>query len=230
METGRTKGLVLIGNELGGAHGAPSTRAAICEFLWGLDWLDIDVTGDWDALRWENVAKYDVVIQYTGGRRVACTPEQLAGITKYVERGGAYVPLHYTSANGNEEFLKLVGANFIGHPPFGPFTVKVSDASHPITAGLAPIELEDECYRSNLYDRDALHVIMTSHHPDKEAGIDGEPSAWTREIGKGRMFYSALGHDARVWPNPAVRELMARGIRWAARLEPVAVPSDGAAQ
>jgi uncharacterized protein len=228
METDRTKTLVLIGNELSGAHGAPSTRAAICEFLWGLPELDITVTGDWDALRWENVAPYDLVIQYTGGRKVSCTPEQLAGITRFVERGGAYVPLHYTSANGNPDFLALVGADFKGHPPFGPFTVRVADQDHPITQGLGPIEIEDECYRSEFPDRGSLRVLMTSHHPDPEAKLDGEPSAWTKEIGRGRLFYSALGHDHRVWPHPGLRELVRRGIRWAARLEPVAVPVEAA--
>lgn len=213
------KALVLIGSELAGAHGAPSTRAAIAEFLWGLPWLEIDVTGDWDALRWERIAPYDVVVHYAGGRRYACTPEQLAGLTRFVERGGGYVPLHFTTANANDDFIRFVGARFDGHPPFGPFTVRVADPDHPITRGLRPIEIEDECYRSEFPDRGALHVLMTSHH---ESGIDGEPSAWVREAGRGRIFYSALGHDHRVWPHQGLRTLITRGLRWAARLEPVA--------
>ena len=222
METSRTKALVLIGDELTGAHGASTTRAAICEFLWSQEWLQIDVTGDWDALRWERVAPYDVVIQYTGGRRHECTAAQLAGLTRFVERGGGYVPLHFTSANANPEFLQLIGARFTGHPPFGPFTVRVADPTHPITQGLGQIDIEDECYRSDFPNPGALHVLMTSHHPDPEAKLDGEPSAWVRELGRGRLFYSALGHDQRVWPHLALRELLTRGIRWAARLEPVA--------
>ena len=224
METGGTKALVLIGRELTGAHGASTTRAAIAEFVWSLPWLQADVTSDWDALRWERVAPYDVVIQYTGGRTSICADEHLAGITRFLERGGGYVPLHYTSSNVNADFLKLVGAKFAGHPAFGPFTVRVSDPDHPITRGLGPIEIEDECYRSEVFDPSAIHVLMTSHHPDPEAKIDGEPSAWVREIGRGRLFYSALGHDHRVWPHPRLRELLTRGIRWAAGLPPVAAP------
>jgi type 1 glutamine amidotransferase len=217
----KTKAIVLIGNELGGAHGAPSTRAALSEFLWTLPWLDITVSGDWNVLRWEALAPYDLAIIYAGSRRHACTDEQLAGLRKFIERGGGFVPLHFTSANANPDFLALVGASFINHPPHGPFEVRVADPDHPITRGLPPtMQIEDECYRSDYPDRAALHVLQTSHHT---AGIDGEPSSWVREIGRGRLFYSALGHDARSFPNPELRELLSRGIRWAAGLEPVAV-------
>src|SRR5688572_336246 len=230
METNRTNALVLLGNEMRGTHGAASTKAAIAEFLWELPWLQIDISGDWSVLNDDRLKRYDVVIQYSGDRRHECTAEQLASLTRFIETGGGYVPLHFTSANANESFLRLVGASFINHPPFGPFTVRVSDPNHAVTQGLGSFDLEDECYRSNVFDPAAIHVVMSSHHPDPEAKIDGEPSAWTREIGRGRLFYSALGHDERVWPLPAVRDVVTRGIRWAARLEPVVVPpSEGAA-
>lgn len=224
METNRTTALVLLGEEMRGTHGAPATKAAIAEFLWGLPWLKPEITGDWASLTRERLSGCDVVIQYSGDRRHACSPEQLAALTRFVEEGGGYVPLHFTTANASEDFLKLVGASFINHPPLGPFTIEVGDRDHPITQGIGPFELEDECYRSNVFDPTAIHVIMTSHHPDPEAKIDGEPSAWVRELGLGRVFYSALGHDPRVWSHPAVRDLVARGIRWAAKVEPVAPP------
>jgi type 1 glutamine amidotransferase len=211
-----TKSAVVL---FSGGHARPATRAAIAEFLWGLPWLRITVTDDWDALRWDRVAPYDLVITYTGARNEECTAAQLAGVTRFVERGGGFVPLHFTSMNANPDFIALVGAKFVGHPPYGPFTVKVADADHPITRGLPTIEIEDECYRSEYPDRGALRVLQTSHH---ESGIDGEPSSWVREVGQGRIFYSALGHDARAFSHPVLRDLLTRGIRWAAKLEPVA--------
>ena len=230
METNRTNALVLLGNEMRGAHGASTTKAAIAELLWGLPWLKVDISGDWSVLTDDCLKRYDVLIQYSGDRRHECSGEQLAALTRFVEGGGGYVPLHFTTANSNEQFLRFVGASFVNHPPFGPFTVKVSDPAHPVSQGLASFELEDECYRSNVFDPSAIHVVLTSHHPDPEAKIDGEPSAWTREIGQGRLFYSALGHDLRVWPNPHVREVIVRGIRWAARIDPVVPPApEGAA-
>lgn len=223
----KVRALALIGNEMTGAHGASTTRAAIAELLWSLPWLEVDITGNWDALRWERIAPYDVVIHYSGNRGTMATPEQLAGIQKFLERGGGYVPLHYTTRNDNPDFLELVGAEFVGHPPFGPFTVRVADQGHPVTEGLGTIEIKDECYQSKFPDRLAIHVLLTSHHPDPNAKLDGEPSAWVKEIGQGRLFYSALGHDQSVWAHPALRELITRGIRWAAQLQPVAQPAQG---
>ena len=221
-ETERTRGLLVLGSELGGAHGSPETHAAIFELLWAMPWLQTTVVDTWDALRWESIAPYDVVVQYAGGRRFECDPAQLAGLTRFVARGGGYVPLHFTSANANDAFIAFVGARFVGHPPHSPMTVRVVDAEHPITRGLPAIEILDECYRSEYPDPGAIHVLQTSHH---ESGIDGEPSSWVREVGRGRIFYSALGHDARSFSHPVLRDLLTRGIRWAAGLEPVAAPA-----
>jgi len=219
----RTRALVLLGSEMGGAHGAPSTRAALAEFLWGHSWLKTTIVDDWNALRWESIAPYDVVISYAGNRSFACSPEQLAGLQRFVARGGGYVPLHFTTANASDDFIAFVGARFRGHPPHSPMTVRVADESHPITRGLPTIEIEDECYQSDFPDLGALHILQTSHHT---SGIDGEPSAWVREFGQGRIFYSALGHDARSFPHPVLRELLTRGIRWAARLDPVVLETE----
>lgn len=220
VQPDRISALVL----LGGPHARPATRAALAEFLWSLPWLDVTITDDWNALLWERLAPYDVAISYTGARGHECSAAQLAGLTKFVTRGGGYVPLHFTTADANGDFLAFVGAEFKGHPPYGPFTVRVADEIHPITRGLGTIEIEDECYQSSFPDRGAIRVLQTSHHPS--GAVDGEPSSWVREIGRGRLFYSALGHDARSFAHPVFRELLTRGIRWAAGLEPVALPAE----
>ena len=42
-----------------------------------------------------------------------------------------------------------------------------------------------------------------------------EPWTWVRTQGKGRVFYTAWGHDQRTWGNPGFQDLVERGIRWA---------------
>jgi type 1 glutamine amidotransferase len=39
---------------------------------------------------------------------------------------------------------------------------------------------------------------------------------WTREVGKGRVFYSALGHGKDAWTNPSWQKLVVQGILWSA--------------
>src|SRR5581483_11369643 len=52
-------------------------------------------------------------------------------------------------------------------------------------------------------------------------GDKKEPWTWVRTQGKGRVFYTAWGHDQRTWSNPGFQELVERGIRWAVGKEPV---------
>src|SRR5207244_1279625 len=52
-----------------------------------------------------------------------------------------------------------------------------------------------------------------------------EPWTWVRTYGKGRVFYTAWGHDARTWSHPGFQSLLERGIRWAVGADPTSVPA-----
>src|SRR5205085_2515007 len=56
-----------------------------------------------------------------------------------------------------------------------------------------------------------------------------EPWTWVRTQGKGRVFYTAWGHDQRTWGHPGFHNLVERGIRWAVGRDPGAVPAYQAA-
>src|SRR5207248_73649 len=76
----------------------------------------------------------------------------------------------------------------------------------------------DETYvhtKHNEKDRTVLEV--------REEGEHKEPWTWVRTQGKGRVFYTAWGHDQRTWNNPGFQNLVARGIRWAAGDDPAVV-------
>ncbi len=84
------------------------------------------------------------------------------------------------------------------------------DADHPITKGLLPFRTWDETYvhtKHNTKDRKVLQV--------RAEGTSEEPWTWVRTEGKGRVFYTAYGHDERTWGNPGFADLIERGIRWA---------------
>src|SRR5690606_5365329 len=92
---------------------------------------------------------------------------------------------------------------------FSPKTVK---EDHPITRELPTFHAWDETYehRDLTDDRDLLQV----REPMNEGETEEEPWTWTREEGEGRVFYTASGHDLRVWNEPAYQELVRRGILW----------------
>ncbi len=77
--------------------------------------------------------------------------------------------------------------------------------------GLRPFATWDETYvhtKHNTKDRTVLQV--------RAEGNGDEPWTWVRTQGKGRVFYTAYGHDARTWMQPGFQSLVERGIRWAA--------------
>lgn len=81
---------------------------------------------------------------------------------------------------------------------------------HPITAGLADWTMVDETYTTP----DAgpgNEVLITYDHP-----VSMKTIAWTRTFGQARVFCYQAGHDNRTWVEPSFREVLARGIAWAA--------------
>ena len=71
------------------------------------------------------------------------------------------------------------------------------------------------------WDETYVHTKHNDEGPPRPPGprrrgrLD-EPWTWVRTQGKGRVFYTACGHDARTWGHPGFQDLLERGIRWAA--------------
>jgi type 1 glutamine amidotransferase len=162
-------------------------------------------------------ADYDVLLFYTSGYKLD-EPQERA-IEKFVEDGGGVVALHGASGSfGNSQvWNRLLGGKFAGHiPGTHPMNVVITDAKHPITAGVGPFTIIDEEYKHRLADVDRHVLACFRERPpqsDPKANMD---IVWTREVGKGRVFYCALGHGKEAWENPAWQKLVVQGIRWAA--------------
>src|SRR5205823_11102030 len=76
---------------------------------------------------------------------------------------------------------------------------------------LEPFRTWDETYVHAKHNGKDRHVLQVRD----ERGSD-EPWTWTRTEGKGRVFYTAYGHDQRTWGHPGFHDLIERGLRWAA--------------
>jgi type 1 glutamine amidotransferase len=161
----------------------------------------------------------DVVMFYTVGLELG--PPQEQALQTFVESGGGLVAIHGASASfGNSTaWARLIGARFAGHAPgLFPLPVEIVDRHHPITAGLADFVCTDEEYCHTFPEGVERHVIarFRERPPGSKDPNGNRDVAWTREVGKGRVFYTALGHDAKCWNNPAWQKLMVQGILWSA--------------
>jgi len=116
---------------------------------------------------------------------------------------------------GNLDYEWMTGGHFVGHPHVGDYTVRIKDFASPITQGLPGTF----AYRSEQYYvmiDPAIHVLAETEYL-YEGRACTMPVAWVKTWGKGRVFYSSLGHDPKEFTEfPEALTLTVRGLLWAA--------------
>ena len=98
------------------------------------------------------------------------------------------------------------------------YEVNIIDHEDPITAGLSDFDMHSEQYY--LHVDPANEVLATTTFSGEHAPwIDGVvmPVVWKKIYGKGRIFYTSLGHVAKDFDVPQARTIVQRGMLWAAR-------------
>ena len=156
------------------------------------------------------LAPFDVVAIYRDDGDLP--PEQEAALVNFVESGKGLVAIHCAShcfRNSSKYTATLVGGRFHHHGT-GTFRARILDASHPAMKGVHSYEGWDETYVHDQLADDIL-VLM-----GRDENGRTEPYTWVRRQGKGRVYYTALGHDERAWKHPAFHRLIEQGILWAA--------------
>ncbi|MCX6333398.1 MAG: ThuA domain-containing protein [Bacteroidia bacterium] len=129
------------------------------------------------------------------------------------------------SFRNNTEYQFMVGGQWVAHPGgVIDYTVNITDKKDPVTKGLADFAMHSEQYYVQVDPN--VKVLATTTFTDKNASwIGGNivPVAWKKVYGKGRVFYSSLGHVASDFNVPQAVEIQKRGIRWAAmsKFEPM---------
>jgi len=197
----------------------------------------------------EAIAEADFLVSYTCDVRP--DEAQQEALAAFVAGGGRWLALHGTNAilepagdfqfecpRSHPRLMEVLGSQFLGHPPIKPYRVTVSEADHPLVAGIEPFEAEDELYLCE-YHGDVRPLLETRFSGKAYGFADlewpgGEPRLvmYLHPYGKGEVLYLTLGHcrghyDMRplmdeyprvergAWELPVFHELLRRGLRWA---------------
>jgi type 1 glutamine amidotransferase len=119
----------------------------------------------------------------------------------------------------NPGYQFMTGGQWVAHPGgIINYQVKITNHSDPITKGLHDFRIKSEQYYMHTDPGNKVLATTTfSGKHDNIPWIKGTvmPVVWKRLYGKGRIFYSALGHNADDFSKPEIIELMKRGIMWA---------------
>ena len=162
------------------------------------------------------LAAYDALAVYANIDTLPANAE--AAVLDFVRNGKGLVPLHCASFcfRNSPAWIDLVGAQFQKHGTGEFRTVSVAP-SHPIMQGFGGFKSWDETYVHTKHN-DRGRTILE----ERIEGDHHEPWTWVRQEGKGRVFYTAWGHDQRTWGHPGFHNLVERGIRFAAGRDPAA--------
>lgn len=151
---------------------------------------------------------YDAVMLYANHGRI--TPEQYEALHEFVASGHGFLPVHCASACfGNDpRFRALVGGRFKSHKS-GVFKTVFLDPAHPVLQGIREYETWDETYV-----HDSLNTEGRTLLAERVEAEHREPWTWVRAEGKGRVFYTASGHDERTWQNVEFQKMLRNAILW----------------
>jgi hypothetical protein len=111
----------------------------------------------------------------------------------------------------------MLGGEFIRHGVQQVAKARVIDASFPGCDGLGvAIEVHEEWYSLKEFapDNHILLVMDTDGMKGSDYARPAYPLAWARAVGKGRVWYNAMGHCEDVWDNPKFQAMLVGGIEW----------------
>jgi type 1 glutamine amidotransferase len=149
-------------------------------------------------------------------------PEQERGLEDAIKSGVGLAGWHGGLADAHRssvEYEFMVGGQWVAHPGgVIPYRVNIINHDDPITKGLSDFDMDSEQYYMQVDP--IVEVLATTTFSGQYAPwIEGVvmPVVWKKMYGKGRVFYTSLGHVAKDFDVPEAREIVKRGLLWAAR-------------
>ncbi|MGE0002066.1 MAG: ThuA domain-containing protein, partial [Fimbriimonadaceae bacterium] len=147
---------------------------------------------------------------------------QQAAMEGFIEAGGGFVGVHSACDTEYEWpwYGNLVGAYFLSHPAVQEAGVIIEEPRHPTVSHLPRAwSRKDEWYDYREQPRSNVNVLALVDESTYNGGkMKGDhPVVWWKTVGKGRSWYTAMGHTKESYAEPSFREMLRRGMLWAAR-------------
>ncbi|HWE01160.1 MAG TPA: ThuA domain-containing protein [Tepidisphaeraceae bacterium] len=145
-----------------------------------------------------------------------------SGSDTFHGKGHSHKPgelLRDVNAEGKDEFdpyIRMLGGEFIVHGAQQPALLKVVDPKFPGAEAFENASFPEEWYSLKNFAPD-LHVIITQHCDSMKGAMyqrQPYPETWAHMFGKGRVFYTSMGHREDVWVKPEFQGLVVGALRW----------------
>jgi uncharacterized protein len=227
------KRLLAIGEEKGFRHEAISHALATIERLGRETGLwDTTIRTDTEPLtkkkleyNAKNLNDFDAVLFYTGGT-LEMDDQQKADFLSFIhDDGKGFIGIHSATITFTNwpEYGEMIGGYFDEHP-WGTFQapIIVEDPEFPgMSQWPHSFVIKDEIYQLKSYSRDNRRVLMRLdttklemnprvHRTDNDFAV-----TWAKMYGKGRVYYTTLGHVSENWDDPRFQKMITEALKWA---------------
>jgi len=188
-------------------------------------WLEsqgytVEVSDTLDSYLDKNLVHLSLIVPvWTQG---TITREQEKGLLNAVKGGVGIAGWHGGMGDAfrdNVEYQFMVGGQWVAHPGgVIDYTVNIVDHEDPVTAGLRDFRMHSEQYYMHV-DPHVRVLAATTFTGEHAPWIEGAtvPVAWKKMYGRGRVFYTSLGHVASDFNVPEAKTIVQRGMLWASR-------------
>jgi uncharacterized protein len=223
----------------------PSHAEKILREIGAKNNIEFTFTKDGRIFTPANIAKYDAFFFYTTGdlteegkdKNPPMSPEGKGAFLEAIRKGKGFIGTHSATdtfhSPGNKDhgderykadgdnadpYVKMIGAEFIKHGEQQTSRMIVADKKFPGLSAVKPDFAPLEEWYSLKNFAPNLHVLLiqdTSEMKNNMYQRPPYPATWARMHGKGRVFYTSMGHREDIWTNPVFQEVLAGGINWA---------------
>lgn len=226
-------------------NGQPSYAEKILTELGAKNGWQFTFSKDGSLFSPDYLKQFDALFFYTTGDLTSegtdkNPPMSAAGkqaLIDYVNNGGGFIGTHSASdtfhtnnedkkgpdryANHGaqaDDYVRLLGGEFIKHGKQQVAKMRCVDPKFPGLEKYADgFAFQEEWYSLKDFPSD-IHVLLvqeTEGMTDNEYQRPPYPATWARAAGKGRVFYTSMGHREDVWTNPIFQDVLTGGVKWA---------------
>ena len=198
----------------------PRQCAELFAGVLGADGFEVAVSDTLDAYLDPGLGEIDLIVPVWTQSEIS--NEQLRGLLDAIAAGTGIAGWHGGMADSfrtSTEYQFMVGGQWVGHPGnIIDYTVQITNHDDPITAGIDDFAMHSEQYYLHVDPSNEV-LATTTFSGEYTPWVAGcvMPVVWKRRWGQGRVFYCSLGHVAADFDVPEARELVRRGMVWAAR-------------
>lgn len=198
----------------------PDRSAAVVEAMLKAHDYSVDVHQGTAVLAEADLSPYDLIVPMVTMSKIE-KPE-LEALTKVVREGTGLAGFHGTmgdSFRNETEYQFMVGGQWVSHPGnIIDYTVNITRGDDAVMSGIKDFPYRSEQYYMHVDPSN--EVLATTRFSGEHLGfIEGVvmPVVWKKKYGKGRVFYSSLGHTADEFAVPEMKTIFERGALWATR-------------